>query len=112
MFGNIDDQNKVNLTDFFFRSYGILLHEIFTSGQMPYQGISNSDVRTLVLTKNYRLPKIKTAEFQLPDNIYEIMLNCWEKMPEKRPTFERLRYFFEDYTTDSDTNYIDVQTTR
>ena len=32
-----------------------------------------------------------------PDHIYNTMVECWVAKPEARPTFETLKYFFEDY---------------
>ena len=37
--------------------------------------------------------------------VYQIMLNCWDKMPEKRPTFEWLHSFFSDYFVSAQPNY-------
>lgn len=37
-----------------------------------------------------------------PSALYEIMLQCWNKEPEKRPTFETLQWKLEDlFITDS-----------
>ena len=32
-----------------------------------------------------------------PDPLYSIMLECWNRDPEERPTFESLKYRIEDY---------------
>ncbi|CAG2173420.1 unnamed protein product [Oppiella nova] len=43
----------------------------------------------------YRSPKPIGVE--CPDSYYDMMLKCWDEVPENRPTFEYLYHFFEDY---------------
>ena len=61
-------------------SYGVLMWEIFTFATQPYFGASNQEVidniRRLVLLE---CPSLCTQE------IYDIMLECWQKMPINRP---------------------------
>lgn len=61
-------------------SYGVLMWEIFTFATQPYFGASNQEVidniRGLVLLK---CPPLCTQE------MYDIMLECWQNMPVKRP---------------------------
>ena len=40
-----------------------------------------------------------------PDHVYKRMLECWDKDPEKRPTFEFLFTFFDDYFISTEPNY-------
>ena len=40
-----------------------------------------------------------------PDHVYEKMLECWDKDAEKRPTFEFLFTFFDDYFISTEPNY-------
>ena len=60
-------------------SYGVLMWEIFTFATQPYFGATNQEVidniRGLVLLE---CPLLCTQE------IYNIMLECWQKMPMKR----------------------------
>ncbi|XP_060532183.1 insulin-like peptide receptor isoform X2 [Cylas formicarius] len=63
-------------------SYGIVLWEIATLAEQPYQGYSNEQVLQLVVKKGcLRRPP------QCPDMLYEIMYRCWEWKPYERPTF-------------------------
>jgi len=39
------------------------------------------------------------------DHMYEIMLKCWDKRPEERPTFEFLFNYFDDYFISTEPNY-------
>ena len=47
--------------------------------------------------RGYRMPKPNLC----PDKLYEIMMACWRKEPQERPTFETLQWQLEDfYQTD------------
>nr|XP_013795580.1 PREDICTED: tyrosine-protein kinase Srms-like [Apteryx mantelli mantelli] len=67
-------------------SYGILLYEVFTYGQIPYEGMTNQET-VRQITRGYRLPRPSTC----PPEIYIIMLECWNGNTEERPTFFTLR---------------------
>ncbi|XP_045158663.1 tyrosine-protein kinase SRK3-like isoform X2 [Mercenaria mercenaria] len=73
-------------------SYGILLVELTTHGQVPYPGMTNRDVLDQV-ERGYRQPRPPIC----PQSMYEMMLKCWDKKAEERPTFEFLFGFFDDY---------------
>ncbi|XP_052777370.1 tyrosine-protein kinase SRK2-like [Mya arenaria] len=73
-------------------SYGILLTEITTHGQVPYPGMTNKEVLQHI-AYGYRMPK----PLECSDAMYEIMLKCWDKREENRPTFEFMEFFFDDY---------------
>ncbi|KAK7099624.1 tyrosine-protein kinase Fyn-like isoform X1 [Littorina saxatilis] len=81
-------------------SYGILLQEIMTKGQIPYPGMNNREVLEQV-DRGYRMQKAA----QTPDAVYEKMIECWDKDSEKRPTFEFLFTFFDDYFISTEPNY-------
>ena len=56
--------------------------------------------------RGYRMPKPQGREgFECPDSLYEIMLMCWHRQPEKRPTFEYLHSTFEDYFVATEGSY-------
>lgn len=81
-------------------SYGVLLQETMTKGQVPYPGMNNREVLEQV-DRGYRMPKSSCT----PDHVYEKMLECWNKDPEKRPTFDFLFTFFDDYFISTEPNY-------
>ncbi|XP_017484337.1 PREDICTED: tyrosine-protein kinase Src64B, partial [Rhagoletis zephyria] len=87
-------------------SYGILLMELFTYGQVPYPGMHSREVIENI-ERGFRMPKPTNHYF--PDNIYHLLLQCWDAVPEKRPTFEFLNHYFESFTVTSEVPYREVQ---
>lgn len=87
-------------------SYGILLMELFTFGQVPYPGMQAREV-TEQVEKGYRMPK--PPHHHLPDDIYRTMLACWDAKAENRPTFEFLAHYFEGFSVTSEIPYREVQ---
>uniref|UniRef100_A0A8D9F015 Tyrosine-protein kinase n=2 Tax=Cacopsylla melanoneura TaxID=428564 RepID=A0A8D9F015_9HEMI len=83
-------------------SYGILLMELFTYGQVPYPGMHGRDVIEQV-ERGYRMTK--PASHYIPDAIYRLMLQCWDANSDKRPTFEFLKHYFEDFNITSEMPY-------
>ncbi|GCB64541.1 tyrosine-protein kinase Fer isoform X1 [Scyliorhinus torazame] len=63
-------------------SYGILLWETFSLGVCPYPGMTNQQAREQV-EKGYRM----SPPQKCPEEVYNIMLRCWEYKPENRPNF-------------------------
>uniref|UniRef100_A0A8C1KT03 Tyrosine-protein kinase n=1 Tax=Cyprinus carpio TaxID=7962 RepID=A0A8C1KT03_CYPCA len=72
-------------------SFGILLYEIVTFGQMPYPTMTNFQV-IQQLPKGYRMP----CPLNCPKYLYDIMSECWKDSPADRPTFETLQWKLED----------------
>ncbi|XP_043979449.1 proto-oncogene tyrosine-protein kinase Src isoform X1 [Gambusia affinis] len=81
-------------------SFGILLVELATKGRVPYPGMVNREVLDQV-ERGYRMP----CPSECPASLHELMLNCWRKEPEERPTFEYLQGFLEDYFTSTEPQY-------
>lgn len=73
-------------------SFGVLLTELVTYGRVPYAGMNNRQVVEDV-ERGYRMPKPNLC----PDKLYEIMMHCWRKEPQERPTFETLQWQLEDF---------------
>ena len=55
-------------------SFGIVLYELFTCGQVPYQGMTNRQVIDNVST-GYRLDIPENC----PKEIYQLMMMCWNE---------------------------------
>ncbi|KTF80085.1 hypothetical protein cypCar_00032035, partial [Cyprinus carpio] len=51
--------------------------------------------------RGYRMP----CPAECPESLHELMLTCWRKEPEERPTFEYLQSFLEDYFTSTEPQY-------
>ncbi|EJW78078.1 FYN oncogene transcript [Wuchereria bancrofti] len=81
-------------------SFGILLTELVTYGRLPYPGMTNAEVLQQV-DNGYRM----ACPVGCPAALYDIMLQCWHKEPEKRPTFETLQWKLEDLFTTDPTEY-------
>ena len=124
-------------------SFGILLTELVTYGRIPYPGkdllvdisrkkeifefvfvagMTNAEVLHQV-EHGYRMASPQNC----PPALYDIMLECWHKVPKhsylnhkealfdniyqdamKRPTFETLQWKLEDFFTMSDSEYKDA----
>jgi serine/threonine protein kinase len=67
-------------------SYGILLWEIVTLGCTPYPDVVDSNKVLLMLKNGQRMEKPSNC----PDELYNIMSDCWMEHSTSRPTFEDL----------------------
>ena len=64
-------------------SFGIVLYEIMTYGEVPYPGMSNPEVLGKI-QKGYRME----CPTNCPQDVYNLMLECWKEEPQMRPSFE------------------------
>ncbi len=55
--------------------------------------------------KGYRMPKPSGYAIDCPEQYYEIMLQCWGRVAERRPTFEFLKATLEDFFVATETSY-------
>ena len=63
-------------------SYGVVLWEMATLAEVPYQGLANEQVMSYV--KEGR--KMQRPE-NCPDVLFNMMSECWEAHANARPTF-------------------------
>eukprot|EP01117_Protostelium_nocturnum_P008397 TRINITY_DN29_c0_g1_i1.p1 TRINITY_DN29_c0_g1~~TRINITY_DN29_c0_g1_i1.p1 ORF type:complete len:687 (-),score=240.71 TRINITY_DN29_c0_g1_i1:43-2103(-) len=67
-------------------SFGIVMWEIFSGGvKIPYFGLSNIETVQYVI-EGKRLEKPADC----PEEIYALMLKCWNENPNERPTFDQI----------------------
>ncbi|XP_040286969.1 tyrosine-protein kinase FRK [Bufo bufo] len=83
-------------------AFGILLFEITTYGKTPYPGMNGRQAFEKI-EQGYRIPK----PFNCPQDLYNIMMECWNADPENRPTFETLQWRLEDYFETESSSYHD-----
>uniref|UniRef100_A0A663LXL5 Vascular endothelial growth factor receptor 1 n=1 Tax=Athene cunicularia TaxID=194338 RepID=A0A663LXL5_ATHCN len=67
-------------------SYGVLLWEIFSLGASPYPGVQIDEDFCSRLKEGTRM----RAPEQATEEIYQIMLDCWQSNPNDRPKFSEL----------------------
>ncbi|KAF6719977.1 Activated CDC42 kinase 1 [Oryzias melastigma] len=69
--------------------FGVTLWEMFSHGREPWLGLNGSQILHKVDVEAERLCKPDDC----PQDVYNVMLQCWSPTPEDRPTFIALRDF-------------------
>ena len=72
--------------------FGVTLWEMFTFGEEPWIGLNGSQIMQKIDRDGERLHQPPAC----PPDIYQLMLQCWAKMPTDRPTFEALKDFLAE----------------
>ncbi|XGW29504.1 hypothetical protein V3C99_008938 [Haemonchus contortus] len=72
-------------------SFGVLLYEIFTLGDVPYEDLQKPEeiVECVLHSRIPAHPKYA------PRQIYDIMQQCFHRYPERRPLFTHLKDLFQ-----------------
>uniref|UniRef100_A0A7N5ZXH3 Tyrosine-protein kinase receptor n=1 Tax=Anabas testudineus TaxID=64144 RepID=A0A7N5ZXH3_ANATE len=66
-------------------SFGVVLWEISTLAEQPYQGLSNEQVLKFVMDGGY-LDRPENC----PERMHNLMQMCWQYNPKMRPTFHEI----------------------
>ncbi|XP_059162770.1 tyrosine-protein kinase Fer-like [Physella acuta] len=72
-------------------SFGVLMWEIFSCGKSPYAGMTNTRAREWI-EEGHRLDSPPNT----PDQVYTLMLKCWEYNDESRPQFKAIHKTLTD----------------
>ncbi|XP_074028397.1 activated Cdc42 kinase isoform X2 [Leptinotarsa decemlineata] len=75
--------------------FGVTVWEMFTFGEDPWMGLIGSEILRRIEKDNERLAMPEAC----PPAFYAILLQCWAKNPQDRPTFSSLKDFFRKNTT-------------
>ena len=75
-------------------SFGILMWEIFSLGEIPYPGMDSKEV-IRQLKRGYRMD----IPQHCPTEIYQIMTCCWHVNPEDRPMAEEIYHLLDELKT-------------
>lgn len=71
-------------------SFGVVVWELFTRGAIPYETVQNWDI-ILFLQNKRRLNKPQYC----PNNIWNVVMACWNELPTDRPRFDYLKLKLE-----------------
>ncbi|NWH79304.1 INSRR protein, partial [Piaya cayana] len=66
-------------------SFGVVLWEIATLAEQPYQGMSNEQVLRFVMDNG-----VLERPENCPETLHELMCRCWQQNPRQRPSFVQL----------------------
>uniref|UniRef100_A0A0K8S4F6 receptor protein-tyrosine kinase n=2 Tax=Lygus hesperus TaxID=30085 RepID=A0A0K8S4F6_LYGHE len=85
-------------------SFGILLWEIMTLGGCPYPALQSSEVyKSLLRGERLERPEL------CPQNLYDMMRDCWNSLPHQRPTFSHLVHRLEKILqSDAQRRYLEL----
>jgi serine/threonine protein kinase len=64
-------------------SFGVLMYEIFTNGLVPYSELPLEVIYEKIIKESYIMEK----PIEINDQLWSIMLKCWNKIPSERSSF-------------------------
>ncbi|NWS74181.1 RIPK1 kinase, partial [Crotophaga sulcirostris] len=76
-------------------SFGIVIWAIFASKEPYEHGINEAQICFGIMNGNR--PDIKEIADKCPEEIIELMKQCWEQEPEKRPTFAEISQSYKPF---------------
>ncbi|XP_058826658.1 activated Cdc42 kinase Ack isoform X2 [Topomyia yanbarensis] len=69
--------------------FAVTLWEMFTFGEDPWVGLNGSQILRKIDREGERLHHPDAC----PPDVYQLMLQCWDKIPAERPTFAAIKEF-------------------
>jgi serine/threonine protein kinase len=82
-------------------AFGVLMYEVFSYGKIPYRSMTSDDKILSFLKSGRRLERPEAAD----EEIYRIMLKCWEEELEDRPRFEHLTNWLHEILETTTVSY-------
>ncbi|XP_062980026.1 inactive tyrosine-protein kinase 7 isoform X2 [Elgaria multicarinata webbii] len=67
-------------------SFGVVMWEIFTLGEMPYSKLADEEVLAGLQSGKMKLPHPEGC----PSKLYKVMQRCWAPSPKDRPSFSEI----------------------
>ncbi|XP_064098982.1 vascular endothelial growth factor receptor kdr-like isoform X2 [Macrobrachium nipponense] len=86
-------------------SFGVTLWELFSLGSTPYPGVKIDRTFLLSLQDGYRMEKPEYAN----NDLYKIMCQCWESVPQDRPSFRHLADKLSKLLMPETTQYFNIK---
>ncbi|KAJ9584978.1 hypothetical protein L9F63_020683, partial [Diploptera punctata] len=77
-------------------SFGCVLWEITAIGGTPYGDVPTAEVKGKVM-RGQRLPQLQYVD----DDMYQLMLECWQLDLDERPTFQEITHILENMLEDN-----------
>uniref|UniRef100_A0A8B9Z6T3 Protein tyrosine kinase 7 (inactive) n=1 Tax=Buteo japonicus TaxID=224669 RepID=A0A8B9Z6T3_9AVES len=78
-------------------SFGVLMWEVFTHGEMPYTPLADDEVLAGLQSGKTKLPQPEGC----PSRLAKLMQRCWAPSPKDRPSFSELATALGDSPADS-----------
>ncbi|KAG7492855.1 hypothetical protein MATL_G00019530 [Megalops atlanticus] len=78
-------------------SFGVLMWEVFSQGELPYTKLSDDEVLEGLQAGKMKLP----APEGCPSKVYKLMGRCWAPSLKERPSFSEMVNALGDVPTDS-----------
>uniref|UniRef100_A0A8D2PIT8 Protein tyrosine kinase 7 (inactive) n=1 Tax=Zosterops lateralis melanops TaxID=1220523 RepID=A0A8D2PIT8_ZOSLA len=78
-------------------SFGVLMWEVFTHGEMPYTPLADDEVLAGLQSGKTKLPQPEGC----PSRLAKLMQRCWAPSPKDRPSFSELTTTLGDSPADS-----------
>ena len=77
-------------------SYGVVMWEMATLAEEPYQGMRHDEVVRFIIDEGGK-PEIRP---HFPDTMKEVMEMCWKRYPDDRPSFLDICKTLEAFAND------------
>jgi son of sevenless-like protein len=76
-------------------SFGMLSLEL-TTGQRPYSDIIQ-DIAVVICLSKGQLPSRPAVAHDLADELWAVMMKCWNKSPESRPSMTSIKAHLKEF---------------